>query len=240
MAEPAKERDDGRESNQIRTLACERGLLNRADGSARWSQDSSSVLAAVYGPKSVPGYKESPDRATIEVIFKPKNELPGTAERELEHIIAKTVESVILTALHPRTGISIILQVLHDDGSILACAINAACAALVDAGIPMSGLIAAACIALSADGQLLLDPLQSEAAEATAMVTLAFTSTKPLPDTPRSATPTPIVCSVTSGGMTAEEYFQCVDVARTTCERVSAFFQLSLERYQRGWQMFNK
>jgi hypothetical protein len=30
----------------------------------------------------------------------------------------------------------------------------------------------------------------------------------------------------------AEEYFQCVDVARTTCERVSAFFQLSLERYQ--------
>eukprot|EP00959_Pyramimonas_sp_CCMP1952_P019590 413701-Pyramimonas_sp.AAC.1 len=171
---------------QIRTLACERGLLNRADGSARWSQGAalvsllytlkehltqhlSSVLAAVYGPKSVPGYKEDPEKAKIEVLFKPKTDLPGTPERELEQVIAKTVESVIITALHPRTGISIILQVLQDDGAtlptftflgypsewsspsetlrlalpcqILACAINAACAALVDAGIAMNGLV---------------------------------------------------------------------------------------------------
>uniref|UniRef100_A0A7S0QYE2 Exoribonuclease phosphorolytic domain-containing protein n=1 Tax=Pyramimonas obovata TaxID=1411642 RepID=A0A7S0QYE2_9CHLO len=240
MGEEGVSRDDGRQDNQIRTLACERGLLNRADGSARWSQDSSSVLAAVYGPKSVPGYKEDPEKAKIEVLFKPKTDLPGTPERELEQVIARTVESVIIAALHPRTGISIILQVLQDDGAILACAINAACAALVDAGIAMNGLVAATCVAISPDGRLLLDPLHAEAEGATAVATLAFASTKPLPDKPRPAEPTPIVCSVTSGCMTAEQYFQCVDVGRSSCERVAAFFQLSLERYQRGWQMFAK
>ena len=39
--------------------------------------DTSSVLAAVYGPRSVPGYKEDPTKANIEVLFKPKNDLPG-------------------------------------------------------------------------------------------------------------------------------------------------------------------
>ena len=36
MAEPS--RPDGRNPNQIRPLVCSRGLLHRADGSARWSQ----------------------------------------------------------------------------------------------------------------------------------------------------------------------------------------------------------
>lgn len=50
---------------------CERGLLQRADGSARWSQDKTSVLAAVYGPRSTFGRKEDSERAVVEVIFKP-------------------------------------------------------------------------------------------------------------------------------------------------------------------------
>ena len=36
MAVP--ERKDGRQGGDLRQLATERGLLNRADGSARWSQ----------------------------------------------------------------------------------------------------------------------------------------------------------------------------------------------------------
>jgi hypothetical protein len=34
----------------------------------------------------------------------------------------------------------VVLQVLQDDGSLLTCALNAACAALLDAGIPMNQL----------------------------------------------------------------------------------------------------
>ena len=35
----------------------ESGLLNAADGSARWSQDKTEVLASVNGPRQVAAYK---------------------------------------------------------------------------------------------------------------------------------------------------------------------------------------
>lgn len=60
-----------------RTLVCERSLLNRADGSARWAQDGSSVLAAVYGPRQAQQRKEDAEKAIIEVVFKPRSGLAG-------------------------------------------------------------------------------------------------------------------------------------------------------------------
>ena len=58
---------------RCRTLLCERGLLQRADGSARWSQSNSSILAAVYGPRATVSRKEDPQQAVVEVVFKPKS-----------------------------------------------------------------------------------------------------------------------------------------------------------------------
>jgi hypothetical protein len=45
---------------QIRQLAVESGLLNAADGSARWSQDNTAVLVSVNGPRQVAAYKVCP------------------------------------------------------------------------------------------------------------------------------------------------------------------------------------
>lgn len=74
-------RSDGRIANQVRPMQCTRSLLDRAHGSARWSQgygaESTTVMAAVYGPKQVGGKKENAERATIEVIWKPKSGLSG-------------------------------------------------------------------------------------------------------------------------------------------------------------------
>ena len=56
-----------------RTLLCERGLLQRADGSARWCQDKTCVVAAIYGPRTTLGRKEDPEQAVVEVVFKPKS-----------------------------------------------------------------------------------------------------------------------------------------------------------------------
>lgn len=61
-------------------------------------------------------------------------------ERQYEHTIRKTVEGVLQAAQHPRTAVSITLQVVSDDGALLACALNAACAALVDAAVPMTSI----------------------------------------------------------------------------------------------------
>lgn len=46
---------------RLRELKCELGLLERADGSARLVQGSTSVLCAVYGPAEVKVSKEQCD-----------------------------------------------------------------------------------------------------------------------------------------------------------------------------------
>ncbi len=47
---------------RLRELSCELGVLERADGSARLLQGSTSVLCAVYGPTEVKLNREQCDR----------------------------------------------------------------------------------------------------------------------------------------------------------------------------------
>jgi hypothetical protein len=71
-------RADGRNPNQLRTFSCTGNPLNRAHGSARWAQGGTVVLAAVYGPKPGTRKGENPERASIEVVWKPKTGQIGT------------------------------------------------------------------------------------------------------------------------------------------------------------------
>ncbi|MCO5571176.1 hypothetical protein L7F22_024910 [Adiantum nelumboides] len=64
-------------------------------------------------------------------------------KREAELVLKRTLEHIILIAMHPNTAIFVLIQVVDDDGGALACALNAACAALVDARVSLSNLIAA-------------------------------------------------------------------------------------------------
>jgi ribonuclease PH len=124
-------------------LLCERSLLQRADGSAKWVQDGSAVLAAVSGPAAAGPRRENSERAVVEVVFKPCSGLAGSREREWEEVLRETVGGVLLAALHPRTLVTVVVQVLQADGALLSCAVNAACAALVDAGVPLTSLFGA-------------------------------------------------------------------------------------------------
>jgi ribonuclease PH len=94
------------------------GLLSNAHGSAKYKQGESSVLAAVYGPAEVKTREEQGDRATVNVVFKRRDGKPGRQEKEYEKLLRNTLESIIMTKLHPRTSITIIAQVLVDDGSV--------------------------------------------------------------------------------------------------------------------------
>jgi hypothetical protein len=92
-------------------------------------------------------------------------------------IIRQTVTGMVLSTLHPRTVITVVVQVVRDDGSLLAAALNAATLALLDAGIPLRWMLSAVCIACPTDGTLRLDPdLEEEKAAANAL-TLAFGGT---------------------------------------------------------------
>jgi exosome complex component RRP46 len=98
------------------------GDLERADGSCTLSQGQTKVLCAVYGPVEPRNIKqERMDRAFVEVICRPSQGISGPNDRAIEVFIRDIFEQVIMIALHPRTRISIVLQVVHNDGSVSAC-----------------------------------------------------------------------------------------------------------------------
>ena len=117
--------------------------------------------------------RERLDRAVVEVVFKPAEGVSGPADKEREEFLRSIATSVLLLAQHPRCLISVTVQVMHDDGGVLACAINAMCLALADSGLRMRAMVAATVCAVSAapdagsgvedeentiGGRLLLDP----------------------------------------------------------------------------------
>ena len=78
----APARPDGRFAHELRPMACELGLLNRADGSCRFSHGDSTVLASVFGPLQPKRQrKQLIDRASLEVSFRPRTGIPGQLER---------------------------------------------------------------------------------------------------------------------------------------------------------------
>lgn len=203
----------------LRHFACEQNLLSRPDGSASFMQGDTSVLAGVYGPAEVKVSKEIFNKATLEVILRPKIGLPGVAERNRERMIRNTCEAVVLGALHPRTSITVVLQIVSDAGSLLACCLNAACMALVDAGVPMRALFCGVTCALDSDGTLVLDPTAKQEKEARAVLTFALDSVD-----------RKLLMSTTKGLYSDAELQQCLAAAQTASQHVFRFYRDSLLR----------
>ncbi|KOM27463.1 hypothetical protein LR48_Vigan412s000500 [Vigna angularis] len=204
------DRPDGRSPNQLRPLACSCSVLHRAHGSSSWAQGETKVLAAVYGPKAGTKKNENPEKASIEVIWKPKTGQIGKVEKEYEMILKKTLESICIRTIYPNTTTSVIVQasfVLSIGNVLLPCAINAACAALVDAGIPLKHLAVAICCSVTDSGSILLDPTKDEEEKLKALANLVFPNAivSVLPDRPLQVGSEPmahgIMTSVTQGAM---------------------------------------
>ncbi|VTJ54942.1 Hypothetical predicted protein [Marmota monax] len=196
----------------LRHFACEQNLLSRPDGSASFLQGDTSVLAGVYGPAEVKVSKEIFNKATLEVILRPKIGLPGVAEKSRERLIRNTCEAVVLGALHPRTSITVVLQ-------LLACCLNAACMALVDAGVPMRALFCGVTCALDSDGILVLDPTAKQEKEARAVLTFALDSVE-----------RKLLMSTTKGLYSDAELQQCLAAAQAASQHVFRFYRESLQR----------
>jgi exosome complex component RRP46 len=234
------DRDDGRTPNQLRPLACTRNVLNRAHGSASWCQGDTKVLAAVYGPKAGTKKNENPEKACIEVIWKPKTGQIGNPEKEYEMIVKRTLQSVCILTINPNTTTSVIIQVVNDDGALLPCAINAACAALVDAGIPMKHLAVSICCCLAESGYVILDPTKLEEQKMKAVSYLVFPNTvlSVLPGGSLCVGGEPmehgIITSVTHGVMEVEDYFHCLERGRAASEKLSSFLRRSLQPLMPG------
>ncbi|ELR25324.1 exosome complex exonuclease rrp41, putative [Acanthamoeba castellanii str. Neff] len=115
-------RMDGRRPGELRRIEAKMGVVSKADGSALFRQGNTQVLATIYGPKEAgfaSGERKSKktDKKTV----------------ELGMLIRQTFESVVMTALYPRSQIDIYVQVLQSDGGALSAAINATTLAMIDA-----------------------------------------------------------------------------------------------------------
>lgn len=230
------DREDGRSQNQLRPLACSRNILHRAHGSASWSQGDTKVLAAVYGPKAGTKKNENPEKACIEVIWKPKTGQIGKPEKEYEMILKRTLESVCILTVNPNTTTSIIVQVVNDDGALLPSAINAACMALVDAGIPMKHLAVAICCCVAKSGYVILDPTKLEEQKMKAFAYLVFPNSvhSVLPEGSLRVEGEPIengiITSVTHGIMSVADYFYCLERGRAASVKLSDFLRRNLQQ----------
>ncbi|KAK1289028.1 hypothetical protein QJS10_CPB18g01062 [Acorus calamus] len=238
------DRIDGRTPNQLRPLACSRNVLHRAHGSARWSQgDSTSyktaivntkerntiILAAVYGPKAGTRKGENPEKASIEVVWKPRTGQSGKSEKECELILRRTLQSICLLTVHPNTTTSVIVQ-------LLPCAINASCAALVDAGFPLKHLAVAVGCGLSEGGSVILDPSKAEEElKFQAYTHLVFLNSslsvlpEGLPHVEGKPVEDGIITSVTHGAMSVNDYLCCMERAQAASAKISEFLRRSLQ-----------
>ena len=200
-------------------LTCEVGLLSKPDGSATLSTGDTCVLAAVYGPVEVKMSRELVDRASVDVVYKCKVGQSGCAEKFQERLVCNTCETVILTSLHPRTSINVILQEMQDSGSLLASSINAAYLAMLDACIPLKCLVAAVSCIVTDKGELLLDPTKKQESSAPIHMTFAFDSKD-----------YKVLTASTAGAYSNEQFQQCMLVCREASKRIFTFYRNSVAR----------
>lgn len=70
--------------------------------------------------------------------------------------------TTLVLSAHPRTVLTLVIQVIQDSGSLLPAVINAVTLALADAGVPAYGLVAAAACGLRAGDHAAVVDLTSE------------------------------------------------------------------------------
>ncbi|NWV72508.1 EXOS5 protein, partial [Malurus elegans] len=143
----------------------------------------------------------------------------GVLERSREQLLRQTCEAVVLGALHPRTAITLVLQVLSDAGSLLSCCLNAACMALLDGGLPLATLFCGVTCALQPDGSVLLDPTARQEQEARAILTFAIGSSE-----------RKVLMATTKGSCSVEEMQQCLAAAQGAADTIFQFYRDSVRR----------
>lgn len=194
--------------------------LSQPDGSAMLCQGTSTSLAAVYGPRDVRISKELVDRATMDIVYKPKTGLPGNDARFLERIIRSTCENMILVKQHPRTSIDVIVQEMQDSGSYLSCCLNAVTLALLDACLPLKYTVAAVTCIINREGELHLDPTKSQEAELNqAHMTFVFDSID------RN-----VIACYAQGCYTTQQYHTCLMACQAASKEVFSYYREALTK----------
>ncbi|KAI5748405.1 hypothetical protein M8J77_025182 [Diaphorina citri] len=190
------------------------------NGSVIFSQGQTVVIASMYGPVEAKIQKTIIDKASVEVIFRPKSGLSFVQDRLKESVIKSTCESALLTMLHPRTSVILTIQELQDQGSLLSCCINAACLALINSGISMRYILAAVSCIINDKNEVILDANQIQSNKSHASMTFVFDSQKKH-----------LVTSQTGGNFSQNQYEECLIRCREASEHIFKYYKQVVQKY---------
>ncbi len=159
-------RTDGRRPLELRTITCQLGVMDSADGSALFKLGNTAVLAFVKGPRQA---RFDRNKLQLSAYFltaasaDPKRS-SGKDKRsiEFESNLKSMFASLILSDSLEHSEVEIHVQVLQDDGSTESAAINAISLALVHAGVPLRDLLVS-CSSGAYNGVSLVDLTYMEA-----------------------------------------------------------------------------
>lgn len=173
-------RVDGRRPCELRNFTAQIGIFTQADGSCSLQMGNTKCIAAVYGPKEpLKRSNQIHDRCTINVQFELASFATNIKRKkdkkllEMASMVKQCFEQIVIIQSYPRSEIDIFIQIVQTDGGLLHSGINAACLALIDAGIPMTDYITSCSVGFANDKAILDMNYIEENAEAP-LVTLAI------------------------------------------------------------------
>lgn len=225
-------RGDGRASDMLRRQRVHRRCLGEcARGSAEYAIDGTVVVAAVHGPQSVAPWREDHARGVIDFeLTTTTTSGGGTMTRDearaFEARVRGAIEATVVRRDFPRLGVRVCARVTSDDGNAEAACVNAVCCALVDADVPMYGMLCANSCAIMRDGRKVIDPTAREEREARGVVRACALSKT------REKEEIAIVGCSTTGCMTEEEYLDSIAFIIDANASVLKFQKKSIARYE--------
>ncbi|OJD20428.1 hypothetical protein ACJ73_08238 [Blastomyces percursus] len=157
---------DGRRWNELRLMQAQISTNPASSGSSYLSMGNTVVICMVHGPaegRRSEATGPAREGAVVSVAVnvagfsgvdrKKKSATGGGGDRQASTDLATALRSAfqphLHTHLYPHSTISLHVSVLSSDGSLFAACINACTLALVDAGIPMPGLLCACTVGMS-------------------------------------------------------------------------------------------
>ncbi|KAJ5693147.1 hypothetical protein N7462_002570 [Penicillium macrosclerotiorum] len=167
---------DGRRWNELRLLQAQISTNPASSGSAYLSMGNTAIMCSVHGPAEGRRGEASGTAGSAGAIIEVEVNVAGFAsvdrkrraggsDRQSSRIatmLRSVFQSHIHAYLYPHSTISIHVSVLSADGSLLAAALNACTLALVDAGIPMPGLLCGCTAGMSGSASTPKDPRHDE------------------------------------------------------------------------------
>lgn len=163
----------------MRPFSANLGLISEADGSCKFSQGNTCVVAAMYGPtQSKFGRRELHDRCNFEVEFN----YPGSSDimDDINYKYGRLLEASLIGSLciteYPRMMMVIRVTVVRDDGAAVSIALNACTLALLDSGLPILSIPVSVTTVIPSQisNTMLLDPLILEEKDSDACFYFTF------------------------------------------------------------------